>query len=257
MSVQRNVELPLRFRGVAQADRAGAARAALARLGAQHRADRPARALSHGEAQRVSLARALVTDPDALLLDEPATALDVTGRAAFLADLDAALSAAPRAVVHVSHRPDDLLARSDRILALLDGHVAQLAAPGDLLARPATAAVARLVGYENVLAAERTARGAIEIGGRPTGLRSQGPPGRVWLAAWASGVRLAAPDETALQGVVTHAHPAPGHYDVGLDIGQSLVAHGRLGSPPPASGTRAGVVLEPALTAVIAHSAPP
>jgi ABC-type Fe3+/spermidine/putrescine transport system ATPase subunit len=252
MSVQRNVELPLRFRGVARAERHPAARAALARVGAEHLADRPARALSYGEAQRVNLARALVTEPDALLLDEPAAALDATGRVHFLADLDAALAAAPRVVVHVSHRPDELLGRSDRILALLGGRLAQIGAPGDLLARPATGAVARLVGYENVLDAERTAQGAIHVGGRPTGLLSPGAPARVALAAWASGIRLTAPGETGLDGMIIDARPAPGHYEIAVDIGQRLIAHAALGEPPPAPGARIGIALARSMTAVIA-----
>jgi ABC-type sulfate/molybdate transport systems ATPase subunit len=255
MSVQRNVELPLRFRGVPARDRRRAARAALGRVGAVHLADRPARALSTGEAQRVSLARALVTEPDVLLLDEPAAALDATAGARFLADLDLALSAAPRTVVHVSHRPGDLLGRSDRVLALLDGHVAQIAAPRDLLARPSTATVARLVGYDNVLEAERTADGAIHLGGRPVGLLSSaGPAGPVRLAVWASGIRIAAPDEPAIEGIVTDARLAPGRWEIAVDIGQPLVAHAHLGEPPPAPGTRTRVLLEPSLSAVIADS---
>jgi tungstate transport system ATP-binding protein len=249
MSVQRNVELPLRFRGVARAERGRLARAALARVGADHLADRPARALSYGEAQRVNLARAVVTEPDALLLDEPAAALDATARAHFLADLDAALSAAPRTVVHVSHRPDELLGRCDRMLVLLRGQVAQIAAPADLLARPATATVARLVGYENVLDAERTPDGEIHVGGRPAGLSSPGPPGRVGLAAWASGIRLAG--DSALDGVVTDVRPAPGHHAISVDIGQPLIAHTALGEPPPVPGARTGIAFEPAMIAVI------
>jgi tungstate transport system ATP-binding protein len=252
MSVQRNVEMPLRFRGVARTARRRAARAALARVGAEHLADRPARALSYGEAQRVNLARALVTEPDALLLDEPAAALDATARIHFLADLDAALAAAPRVVVHVSHRPDELLGRSDRVLALLGGQVAQIAAPRDLLERPATATVARLVGYENVLEAERTANGTIHVGGRTAGLLSPGPPGRVGLAAWASGIRLTEPGETGLDGVVTDARPGPGHHEIVVDIGRPLVVHIDLGESPPVPGARIGIALEKSMTAVIA-----
>jgi ABC-type sulfate/molybdate transport systems ATPase subunit len=252
MSVQRNVELPLRFRGVPGRDRRRAAHAALARVGAVHLADRPARALSGGEAQRVSLARALVTDPDVLLLDEPAAALDAAAGARFLADLDLALAATPRTVVHVSHRPGDLLGRSDRVLVLLDSRVAQIAAPRDLLAGPATATVARLVGYDNVLRAERTADGTILLGGRPVGLLSSaGPAGPVRLAVWATGVRFAAPDEPAIEGIVTGARLAPGCWEIAVDIGQPLVAHAHLGEPPPAPGARTRVLLEPSLTAVI------
>ena len=251
MTVQRNVELPLRFRGVPRAARRSAARAALARVGAEQLADRAARALSHGEAQRVSLARALVCEPEALLLDEPAAALDVTARAEFLADLDAALAADPRTVVHVSHRPTDLLGRSDRMLVLYEGRVVQIAAPRDLLLCPATVTVARLVGYDNVIEAERTTDGAIHVGGYPIRLRSPGRAGRVWLAAWASGTRLIAPDEPAASGVVTDARLAPGHWEIRVDIGQSITARGELGTPPPAPGTRVGVSLEPSQTAVI------
>jgi tungstate transport system ATP-binding protein len=251
MTVLRNVELPLRFRGVQRAVRRPAALAALALVGAEHLADRPARALSHGEAQRVSLARALVTDPEALLLDEPAAALDATAVPAFFGVLDAALAAAPRTVVHVSHRPDDLLGRSDRMLVLLDGRVAQVAAPAELVARPATAMVARLVGYDNVLEADRTATGAIHIGGRPVGLHSPGPPGRVWVAVWGSGVRLVAPDGTGAEGVVAGVRLAAGRWDVSIDIGSPVVAHGDLGHRPPAPGSRIGLVLDPSRTAVI------
>jgi ABC-type Fe3+/spermidine/putrescine transport system ATPase subunit len=253
MSVVRNVELPLRFRGVPRAERRPAALAALARVGAQHLADRPSRALSHGEAQRVSLARALVTEPEALLLDEPGAALDAPARHAFLADLDAALAADPRTVVHVSHRPDDLLGRSDRMLALLDGRVVQLAAPTDLLARPATAAVARLVGYDNVLEAERTATGAIHVRGRPTGLRVPGPPGSVSLAVWGAGVRLATADGTRPEGAVTGVRLASGHWEISIDVGEPLLAHGDLAHRPPAPGTRVGLAFEPSGSAVIVH----
>jgi ABC-type sulfate/molybdate transport systems ATPase subunit len=222
----------------------------LARVGAEHLADRPARALSAGETQRVGLARALVTDPEALLLDEPAAALDVTARAHFLADLDVALADAGRTVVHVSHRPDDLLGRSDRMLVLRGARGAPRAGGGVVVARPATATVARLVGYDNVLEGERTAGGAIHVGGRPVGLLSAGPAGRVRVAVWASGIRL---DETGADGVVTDARLAPGRWEIVVDMGagRPVVARGDLGRRPPGPGTRVGVAFEPSLATVI------
>ena len=59
------------------------------------------------------------------------------------------------------------------------------------------------------------------------------------------------PDEAAAHGVVTDARLAPGHWEILVDIGQPIVAHGELGAPPPSPGTRVGVSLEPSQTAVI------
>jgi len=50
---------------------------------------------------------------------------------------------------------------------------------------------------------------------------------------------------------VTDARLAPGHWEIRVDIGQSITARGELGTPPPAPGTRVGVSLEPSQTAVI------
>jgi NitT/TauT family transport system ATP-binding protein len=74
--VQSNVELPLRLQGVAAEPRAEAARAALARVGLQDFAQSMPRELSGGMKMRASIARALVTQPALLLLDEPFAALD-------------------------------------------------------------------------------------------------------------------------------------------------------------------------------------
>ena len=113
-SVIRNVELPLRWRGLDGPARMRAAHAALERLGVAELANRKAPTLSGGEAQRVSLARALAVDPGLLLLDEPAAGLDTEARRAFFDDLELALSDRATTVVHVSHRAEEALRMADR-----------------------------------------------------------------------------------------------------------------------------------------------
>ena len=250
-SVRHNVELPLRYRRAPRSTRQAVATAALTRLGVEHLADRPAHSLSGGEAQRVSLARALACEPDALLLDEPAAGLDTPSRSAFFADVERALADRATTVVLVSHRAEEVLALADRVAVLVAGELRQVAAPDELVARPADAAVAHLVGYENVIDVHVDDRGHVLAAGRPTGLLA--PPGRrpAGLAIWATAMRLRDASQAGLPATVSRVTTGPGRHEVTLDAGFELRAHLPLGSPPPLAGTRVSVELDRALAALV------
>jgi ABC-type sulfate/molybdate transport systems ATPase subunit len=250
-SVRRNVELPLRWRGTPRPARRAAALAALRRLGVEHLADRPAPALSGGEAQRVSLARALALDPRLLLLDEPAAGLDAEARRSFLDDLAGLLADRAITVVHVSHRPDEALRLADRVMVLVDGGVRQLAEPPRLLREPSDATVARLVGYENVVAGRIDGDGRVLLAGKPCGLRSDRAPGVVTVAAWAGAVHLAPLGQGSLEATVERVAAGPGRWEVVLGGEEALRAHLPLSQPPPAAGDRRAVSLDPALATLI------
>ena len=94
-----NVALPLRLRGLAPSEARARAGAWLERFGISHLAGRPAREISGGEARRTSLARALVTDPDLLLLDEPFSALDPPTHDRLLRDFQKVLGPGTAVVV--------------------------------------------------------------------------------------------------------------------------------------------------------------
>lgn len=108
------------------------ARELLARFGCAHVAGRPFGACSHGERRRVLLARALVADPPLLLLDEPASGLDLPGREALVAALDAL--APGLTLVCVTHHLEEVPPSASHALLLRDGRVVAAGAVDDVLA---------------------------------------------------------------------------------------------------------------------------
>lgn len=127
----------LRGERIGAGDRARS-RALLERMGVGSLAGRRFAELSRGERQRVLLARALMSGPALLLLDEPTEGLDLPGRELFLAALDAAATAEPRlATVQVSHHIEDLAPGTGHALLLREGRVLAAGAAGDTLTGPA------------------------------------------------------------------------------------------------------------------------
>jgi sulfonate transport system ATP-binding protein len=117
--VWRNITLGLRTD-----DQRGTADRALAEVQLADRADAWPRTLSGGEAQRVSLARALVREPGLLLLDEPFAALDALTRLAMYQLVTQLWQRHRPAVLLVTHDVDEALALADRVLVLADGRIA-------------------------------------------------------------------------------------------------------------------------------------
>ncbi len=150
-SVRRNVELGLRFARVDRVEARSRGQRWLDLLGIAQLADRPARGLSGGEAQRVSLARALALEPRMLVLDEPFAALDLSTRAGLLGELRALLAAAATTAVLVTHDPGEAAALASHVVVLQAGVVRQAGPTAGVFARPADRETARLLGYDNVI----------------------------------------------------------------------------------------------------------
>ncbi len=151
--VLANAALGLELRGAPRADREARAHDALALLGVAHLADRSARQLSGGEAQRVSIARAVAVDPEALLLDEPFAALDAPTREGLIADLARVLRDRGVATIVVTHDRDEALSLADRVAVMIAGRVRQVGGADEVFASPADPEIAAFVGVENVLPA--------------------------------------------------------------------------------------------------------
>ncbi len=125
-TVLGNAALGLRLRGRSPAEAEGAARVWLERLGVAGLAERPSRHLSHGEAQRVSLARALALEPEAIFLDEPFASLDSVTRLALVRDLKPVLRESGAAVILVTHDFSEVVMLADRVAAVEEGRLCPL-----------------------------------------------------------------------------------------------------------------------------------
>jgi len=128
----------------------GLARYWLKRLGLTGLQDRLPRELSGGQRQRVALGRALARMPGLLLLDEPLSALDAPVRAELRRELRTLQHELAATTIVVTHDPDEAALLADELLVLEDGRLVQAGRTSDVLTRPASPHVARLLGIPNI-----------------------------------------------------------------------------------------------------------
>lgn len=175
LDVGGNVGFGLRMAGVDRGTRRAAVADALELVGLGGYERRDPSTLSGGEAQRVALARALAPRPQLVLLDEPLAALDQLLRERLLLELRAIFDELGVTVVAVTHDPTEAGALGERMAVLLDGRIAQVDEPGEVLAHPCSAEVAGLVGQRNVVSGTVSdgvvtcAWGRFPVDGQPDG----------------------------------------------------------------------------------------
>jgi len=113
--------------------------------------DRRIDALSGGQRQRIAMARALVNDPEVLLLDEPLGALDLQLRLQMQNELSRLHRAIGSTFIFVTHDQNEAMAMSDRIAVMSGGRILQVGTPRDIYERPRSRAVAEFIGHSNFL----------------------------------------------------------------------------------------------------------
>jgi tungstate transport system ATP-binding protein len=142
MTVEQNVALGLKFRGTPKDEAQARVGEWMRQLGVESLAKRRASQLSGGEAQRVSLARAFVLEPELLLLDEPFSALDPPTRSRLIQDLDHLLEKERRTAVFVTHNLNEAAKLSHRMAVIIEGVLRQVGTVEEIRSDPADEAVA-------------------------------------------------------------------------------------------------------------------
>lgn len=176
LTVLDNVAFGLRSTGTGKSEARRAARAWLDDLDIGELAAAMPTDLSGGEAQRAAIARALVTRPRLLLLDEPLAALDVTTRARLRRLLADHLDRFPGPRLLITHEPTEAFLLADEIYVLEEGRITQVGTAEDIRLRPRTQYIADLAGAN--LLTGRATTGMVTVSGfelHAADTRLQGP----------------------------------------------------------------------------------
>ena len=165
LSVFENVAFPLRVRGVARAEIPERVQDALQTVRMRDFGTRRPQELSGGQAHRVALARAVVSRPPVLLLDEPMTSLDPSLREDVRQSILAVQEEYGPALLLVTHDLQEAGRMVDRVGVILDGGLAQVSPPDRLFRNPASPEVARFLGLPNELFGVLGSDGILKVEG--------------------------------------------------------------------------------------------
>ena len=141
MTVYHNIALGLKFRGTNKDEIDTRVNRWSQAMGVESLLGRRAGQLSGGEAQRVSLARAFVLDPELLLMDEPFSAVDPPTRAQLLKDLSSLLSQDHRTTIFVTHNLKEAAQVGNRVAVIINGELKQVGTPLQIKEEPADKSV--------------------------------------------------------------------------------------------------------------------
>jgi ABC-type sugar transport system ATPase subunit len=147
MNVHGNIEFGLRARGVSKPERERLLKGVVRDLRIEHLLDRMPATLSGGEQQRVSLARALVTSPKILLLDEPLSMIDPETKGSIIRLLKTIPEKYNIPVVHVTHEWDETYTLASLIAVLHQGKIIEVGDPEQIFNEPKNYYTAKLVGF--------------------------------------------------------------------------------------------------------------
>ena len=151
MTIAENLSFPLEVRGMGKSEREAKIKRALDMVEMGSFMTRRPAQLSGGQQQRIALSRALVFEPELVLMDEPLGALDKQLREKMQFEITHLAHNLGITTVYVTHDQTEALTMSDRVAVFEDGRIQQLAPPDELYEQPQNSFVAQFIGENNTL----------------------------------------------------------------------------------------------------------
>ncbi|NOR17950.1 ATP-binding cassette domain-containing protein, partial [candidate division WOR-3 bacterium] len=150
LTVEKNIGFGLRHKKITRNETKIKVNEIADLLGVSHLLNRYPGTLSGGEQQRIAIARAVVTEPKVLLLDEPLSALDTRTTERLREELGRIHRLTGTTTIHVTHSFEEAFSLGDRIAVMGDGQIIQVGAPNDVFRKPNSGFIADFVGVENL-----------------------------------------------------------------------------------------------------------
>jgi molybdopterin-binding protein len=235
LTVYENIAYPLHCKGLSSPEIRARVSGLADEFAVSHLLGAHSQTLSGGETQRVSLARAVASEPRCLLLDEPISSLDVKARSEMRALLRR-INAQGLMIVHVTHDYAEAASLGKRIAVMEGGTVAQVGAVEEVFQRPRSEFVARFVGIRNFYKGrlqngylEKTSTRRFDTAGLTFSILTDSSAGEGFVCIRSEDVTVSnQPGRTSarnsFEGEITDMAPARGGVEVMVDIGVEVVA---------------------------------
>ncbi|MBP3391591.1 MAG: ABC transporter ATP-binding protein [Clostridia bacterium] len=172
--------------------------------------------LSGGQQQRIAIARAIVNEPEILLLDEPLGALDLKLRKEMQVELKALQQKTGITFIYVTHDQEEALTMSDTIVVMNQGVIQQIGVPTDIYNEPVNAFVAQFIGESNILSGVMLKDYLCEFAGRTFECADKGfeKDEDVDIVIRPEDIKIVSPEDGMLKGTVKSALFKGVHYEM-------------------------------------------
>ncbi|NQZ72506.1 MAG: ABC transporter ATP-binding protein [Dinoroseobacter sp.] len=210
MTVRENVAYGLTVKAVPKAEATEKAEEGLELVGLAGFGDRLPSELSGGQQQRVAVARAIVLEPEVLLLDEPLSNLDAKLRRHVREEIRQIQQRLGLTAVYVTHDQEEAMAVSDSIIVMNNAEIAQIGTPSDLYEAPSSAFIADFIGDANLVPCDiesnASGRAKAVMNGQRLSIPNNGiSKGPAQMVLRPHALNIAAPDQPGLSGEISYA----------------------------------------------------
>lgn len=200
--------------------------------------------LSGGQQQRIAIARALVNEPQILLLDEPLGALDLKMRKEMQLELKSMHERLGITFIYVTHDQEEALTMSDKIVVMSEGRMQQIGTPEDIYNEPKNAFVADFIGESNIFTGIMTDKLKVRFCGAEFACVDDVEHGRlVEVVVRPEDVEITTPENGVITGTVTSVVFKGVHYEITVESGKNEIVI--QSTKTAAVGSQVGLNVEP------------
>ena len=180
--------------------------------------------LSGGQQQRIAIARAIVNEPEILLLDEPLGALDLKMRKEMQLELKAMHKELGITFIYVTHDQEEALTMSDKVVVMSDGMIQQIGTPEEIYNEPQTVFVADFIGESNIFDGKMTGRQRVHFCGADFDCVDDMALGsKVDVVVRPEDIIMTAPENGIITGVVNSVIFKGMHYEIIVESGDNEI----------------------------------